>query len=162
MMIVAKLFAFWIALAVLNVSWTLNFDDSSFFSIYPVVSSTDIIGITTVTDAIFIMIMTVALSIYVVLAVYFHNTHIHPRIVAQLAKFDLLHLVTNNFKLYHEISMWLLFTWIANFLVLINSVGGRTLFGVPTFSILFTAFLTVVFLKDTGREIESENLNKSK
>lgn len=159
-MILAKLWAFWVVVSSLNVTWSLNIDEGSFLNIYPIVGGGDIITFTNLADSIFISLMIVGLAFYVILSLYFHNTHISPKLISKLAKYNLLYLVRDNFKLYHEVAMWLVFTWIANLLVLVNSFTGKTFIGIPTFSILFTAFLTVVFLKDASNELINKHIKK--
>jgi hypothetical protein len=155
-LVLAKIVAFWLIISTMNINWTLNFDTKSFLGMYPLIRNEDIMSFTSYTDIIFLSIMLFGLVYYVLAAKFLHNTHINPKIIARLAKYNLLFLIKDNFRLYHEMVMWLIFTWIANFLVLVNSIDGRTMIGIPTFSILFTAFLTVVFIKDACLELEKK------
>lgn len=157
MLVLAKIIAFWIVLSFFNIAWSINFDSQSFLGMYPILKNSDLIAFVTTTDVIFVSIMIVGLIYYLFVAKYLHNTHVSPRVIAKLAKYNMLFLIKDNFKLYHEIVMWFIFTWIANVLVLANSFTGKTMIGVPTFSILFTAFLTVVFIKDACLELENKN-----
>ncbi len=159
-MLIAKILGFWLMVMCLNIPWTINIDSDGFLGIYPLLMSNSIVNAASFMDIIFIWGMLLGLIYYVLVALYFHNTHIHPRVISKLVRFNLLYLVKNNFNLYHEMIVWLIFAWLANILVLVNSVAGKTFIGIPTFSILFTAFLTVVFFKDACKELDKKEYER--
>lgn len=156
LMLIAKIVGFWLTVMSLNIPWTINIDSDGFLGIYPLLMSNTVVQAASFMDMIFIWIMLLGLLYYLLIALFFHSTHLHPKIISKLVKFNLLYIVKNNFNLYHEIIVWLMFAWLANILVLINSVAGKTFIGIPTFSILFTAFLTVVFFKDACKELDKK------
>lgn len=154
-LVLAKIFAFWLMVMSLNIPWTINLDASNFLGVYPLINDNSLIRATSYMDLIFIWIVLLGLVYYLFVALIFHSSHVHPKVLTKLVKYNLTHLLKSNFNLYHEIIAWLLFAWVANILVLINSVAGRSFIGIPTFSICFTAFLTVVFFKDACNELEN-------
>ena len=154
-MLLAKLAGFWLMVMSLNIPWTINFEAGTYPGIYPFITDSNLSRAASFVDTVFVWVMLIGLFYYVFTALFLHNSHVHPKVISRLVKYNMLHLIKDNFNLYHEIIVWLIFAWIANILVLLNSLEGKTIIGIPTFSILFTAFLTVVFFKDACNELEN-------
>ena len=103
------------------------------------------------------MYATVALGMLFVIirAVYLHNSHIKPTLVARLANYNLLTLVRDSYDVYHSAAVWLIFTWVANTVIIINAIAGQSFSWVAVIATFISIVSTLVLFQDVYKEIEN-------
>lgn len=85
---------------------------------------------------------------------YFHQSHIHPKLQAKLARLNLESLISSSYHLYHQAVIWLVFLWLTVGFLVLSSVLGITY---PVIAII--AFVVSVnFSWVLAVDIESEIL----
>jgi hypothetical protein len=118
------------------------------------INTSSLIVLSSYSDLLFILFMSTSFGIYVVRAIFFHDTHVDPRLVATLVKFNFYGIIKDIYTLYHEVFMWLVFTLIANLVVGLNVFLGKTYFWVFLLGIIVLVGLTVVLVKDVEKEVK--------
>ncbi len=163
LMITAKFIGLYIVLNVFNIDWGIENTADAFISSRPVVMGDDIQFVSSYSDLFLLVIMTFGFSFYVIRAVFFHTSHINPTLLSRLAINGLLGLVKDSFEVYRKASVWLLFVWITNITILINTVFGRTYEWVLIVGLVISTTLTIILLRDVAYEIQlaQNNLKKA-
>jgi len=106
-----------------------------------------------------IMMAVVLLGFGIVLfrAHFLHSTHIPPKLTGQLTKLKLEHFILDTFEIYHQVMVWLSFTWITTIVIFIYSIsGGSVSLGLISFLFSFTA--TYIYTKDIEIELKAQRL----
>lgn len=154
-MILAKLFGVLAVLWFFNIPYTLRDYFSNVYSLRFIISEENIQNVTAYSDLIMYLIIAMLFSINIVRAIFLHSTHISPSMMNRLANRNLLRLVQSSYEIYHSATIWLIFLWVSNILVLINVFSGVSLLWVGVVSFLLSIFLTAILLQDVYREIEN-------
>jgi len=128
---------------------------SSLFSVTPVVPAEDLKFITTFSDLFMYIGIATFFSYVVIKAVFFHNTHVKPKLVTALANQNLLKLVQNTYEIYHMGAIALIFTWMANAIIIVNALSGRTFPWLAIASLISAVSITAILLLDVYKEIEN-------
>ncbi len=124
-------------------------------AVSPMVSKQDLITITSYSDLIMYAFVAGLFSVVLIKAVFFHNTHAKPTLVAKLAHSNMLSLIQNSYEIYHSASIHLVFLWIATSIVIFNSAVGNTYSWIAVLSTISSIVLTAILLQDVYREIEN-------
>lgn len=159
LLIVGKVFGWYITIKFFALQWQVNFVNNELISVYPVVFEKDLMIASSYSDLIMLLIILAGYLFITIRAVYFHNTHIDPRLVTRLANVNLLGLVKDSFKIYYRAAMWLVFTLVGLLIVSFNAITGKTFFWVPLVGIVLFVGISVFLLKDVEEEIERERKN---
>ncbi|MBN1915624.1 hypothetical protein JW796_01340 [Candidatus Dojkabacteria bacterium] len=152
-MIVGKVFGIYLVAKAFGFEWALQNSADSFISLKPIFAEKDIIIVSSYSDLIMLLFVLMGLSFTLFRALYLHASHIDPRFVAKLATNNLLDLVKDSFDVYHESSMWLLFTWITTLAIFLNVLLERTYIWILVISMLCCFGFTLILLRDVGKEI---------
>lgn len=101
------------------------------------------------------------LSWVLIRAHYLHETHVHPKLAAQLARWNLAHLVEGTFEIYHEALVWISYLWLTTLLFGVESYFGLSYLWVFGLSLLFACVATVLFVADVEKEFGfTKEINK--
>lgn len=161
LLIVGKVIGLYLVINLGGFEWQINFDNNTIFSVYPVVWEHDLTVISSYSDLILMLIMLSGFGFYTIRAIYFHDTHVDPQMVAKLVKFNVLDLVSSSYKIFLKATIWFIFNWVAVALISWNSIIGKTFFWVALFAIISVISLSVILLKDIESEIEFGKKNLS-
>lgn len=154
LLIISKVFGLYLGIAIFGLEWQMEFVNNSIFSVYPVVYESDLAILSSISDAVMILVMCIGFGWVVFRSIHLHETHIDPRTVAKLAKYNALGLVKSSYKIYHSASMWFVFTGIAVALSIYNAILGRTLWFVPLIGFFIFLTISIYLLRDIENEIE--------
>lgn len=159
-MICGKVFGLWFANYVFQLDWAIQTDPNEIFSVKIVYFSLqDRMTATSYSNIIMFSSVFVGFSLILIRALYFHSTHISPRMLARLATRNLLHLIKDSFEIYHQASVWLVILWLCLFAVLINVLIERAYSWTALFSFICTISATVMLLRDVASEISIARKN---
>lgn len=162
LMVAGKFIGLYLVLNFFNLDWGVENTPNTLISARPVLMSEDLSFVSSYSDLLVITLMLLGFSYYVLRAVFLHSSHIDPRIITRLAVHGLLDLVKDSFEIYHRASIWLLFLWLTNITILINTLLGKTYTWVLIVSFIVSMLLTVILLRDVAYEINlaQNKLNK--
>jgi len=152
-LIVSKLIGFFLALNILHINWFVSRDSfaDSILNVFIIVPNNFAQQITvSYSNVIMMTIMIIVLSIKIFQSEYLDDTKVSPRLLMKLAENNLLGLIRNSFDLYYENFLWLIFTWIGLFSVMINTLMGSSYPYIFYLSIIFVSILTVLFIRSTN------------
>ena len=162
-MICGKVAGLWFANSVFNLDWGIVSDPNNFFSVRIVYGTlAEQITATTYSNLLMYIFVFVGFLFILIRALYFHSTHITPRMLAKLATNNLLNLISDSFEIYHKASVWLIILWLANFALLINVFSGKAYTWTGAVSFVCSVLTTVVLLRDVSKEIEFAKKNVHK
>ena len=154
-LILGKLVGVLLTLWYFNIPFSLRDYFSNIYSLRFIVQEESIKSVTSYSDLIMYIVIAVFFSITIIRAVFLHNTHVKPTLVTKLANSNLLRLVQSSYDIYHASTVWLIFLWVANIIVLINVFSGNTMAWVLIFCTISSVLLTAALLQDVFKEIES-------
>ncbi len=160
--VVGKFVGLIITVNVFSLPWTVQEIPESFFTIRPALLSDDLIVANSYSDLIMFLLLALGFSLILIQAAFFHNSHIHPRLLVKLANNNLLGLIKSSFDLYHNAVIWLLFNWLAVFTIIINVLTQKTYLWIGGVSLITAIVFTVTLLQDVYREIEISKRNLGK
>jgi hypothetical protein len=159
-MIVSKFFGIALAVNLFGVEWYVNYG-TNFWSVYPVVGSQDILLVSSISDIVMLTALLGGLVYYVLQAVIFHDSHINPRTVARLVKYNLLGVINNSSKIYYSAGVWGGFALFAIVLTVINILTLKTYWWVGLIAILIFIISVMFLVKDVEEEIDRAKKNLS-
>lgn len=162
LMVVSKFLGLVLTINIFNLPWTLKEVPQTFFSIRPGLLSEDIITANSYSDLIMYLVLAIGFSFVLVQATHFHDSHIQPRLLMRLANNNLAGLVRSSFDIYHAAAIWTIFIWLANILIWINVVMGKTYTWIGVGSLIADVVFTVLLLQDVYKEIELSKRNLGK
>lgn len=154
-LVAGKAFGVLFAARIFDIEITIREYSNSIVNLSPAVSAEDLNTITAYSDLIMYCFIAAYFSFVIVKAVFLHDTHAKPELVARLANQNLLKLIQNSYEIYHMATIALAFLWIANILILVNSFSGVTMEWIAVFSTLSSIGLTTALLQDVHREIQN-------
>lgn len=154
LLVIGKFFGLYISIQVFNLQWGLRNIPNSFFSLRPIFYSEDIIVASTYSDIFMFLVIAVGFSITLIQALFFHSSHVDPNLVSRLGSKNLLGLIKSSFDLYHKASIWALFLWLTNILIIFNVLTYKTEVWVLLVTTIISIVLTVLMLRDVHQEIE--------
>lgn len=149
-MVLGKLVGVLLTIWIFNIPFTLRDYFNNFYSLRFVVSEENLRTVTSYSDLIMYIFVAIFFSFNIVRAIYLHNSHVKPTLITRLANSNLLKLIQSSYEIYHSATIWLIFMWVSNILVLVNVFAGNTFSWI---GILVT--LTSILLSDVYREIEN-------
>lgn len=155
--IIAKLGGIYLAGALFNIHIDLSGSVTSFLSFQNLVNAKEIVTISSYSDLFMYLGVAVGMSVILIQALYLHESHITPGTINKLAKYNLLSLVRGSFELYHSGIIWLIFMWLANIVVLINTTRALTDIWTLCICTIFSISYSIIFMKDLFAEIELTN-----
>jgi hypothetical protein len=143
--------------ALFNIHVDLTAAPASWLTFQNLVSANGILTVSSYSDLFMYLGIAVGMSVILVQALYLHDSHITPNMINRLAKNNLLSLIRSSFELYHSGVIWLLFLWLANILILINTIRSLTNLWTLLVCTIFTISYSIIFMKDLFAEIELNN-----
>ncbi len=153
-LIIGKVVGIYLVARIFNLEWALQNSADSFFSLRPVFAEKDVLTVSSYSDLIMLLFVLLGMSFSLFRALYLHSSHIDPRFVAKLATNNLLNLIKDSFDVYHEASMWLVFTWIATFTIFLNVLMEKTYIWIFALGLISCFAFTLILIRDVGKEIE--------
>ncbi|MBD3363416.1 hypothetical protein GF362_06890 [Candidatus Dojkabacteria bacterium] len=161
LIILGKVLGLYIIISLFGLEWQMNFENNALIGVYPVVFEKDLLLASSGSDLIMLLVVLSGLAFETIRGVYFHNTHVDPKIIVRLTKVNLLGLVKDSFQIYYKASMWFVFSVVGVIYVILNSIQGRTFFWVPISGTIILIILTVLLIRDIELEIEKGKENLS-
>ncbi len=162
LLVVGKFVGLVLTVNFFNLPWTVKEIPESFFTIRPALLSEDLIVANSYADLIMFFVLALGFSLILIQAAFFHNTHIHPRLLVKLANNNLLGLIKSSFDLYHSAVIWLIFNWIAVIILWIDVLSQKTYLWIGGVALITAIVFTVTLLQDVYREIEISKRNLGK
>ncbi len=153
LMVAGKFIGLYLVLNIFNLEWGVENTPNSIVSARPVLLGEDLAFASSYSDLFVILLMLLGFSYYVIKAVFFHSSHIDPRLATRLAINGLFDLVKDSFEIYNKASIWLLFVWLTNVTIIVNTLMGKTYTWVLLFSVTISLLLTIILLRDVAYEI---------
>lgn len=154
-MILGKLIGVLGTLYFFNIPFTIRDYFSQVYSSRFIVQSDYISVVTSYSDIVMYFILALVFSIFLVRAIFFHDTHLKPSVITKLANSNLLSLVKSSYEIYQSAIVWLIFLWISNFLIIVNVFSGNTYLWIGVVCTIFSLFFTTLLFQDVYREIEN-------
>lgn len=94
-------------------------------------------------------------TIFVLLrAHFFHESHIHPRLQAKLARLNLETIIAPSYHLYHQALIWLTFLWLTVAFLVISTILGITYPVISAVAFIIAANFSWILAMDVEKEIE--------
>ena len=154
-MIFGKFIGVAITLRLFNLPWTVGQVANSVFSNGNIIRAEDLKTVISYSDLIMYIVVALGMVLILVRAIYLHNSHIKPSLVARLANYNLLSLIRDSYDVYHSAAVWLIFTWVANTIVIINALSGQSFPWVAAIATIASIVATLVLFQDVYKEIEN-------
>ncbi|MEP7103964.1 MAG: hypothetical protein ABI721_04630 [Candidatus Dojkabacteria bacterium] len=154
-MIFGKFIGVAITIRLFNLPWTVGQVANSVFSNGNIIRPEDLQTVISYSDLIMYMLVAIGMAVALGRAIYLHNSHVKPSLVARLANYNLLSLITDSYDIYHSATVWLLFTWIANLIVIINVISKQSFPGIAILVTIISIASTLILFQDIYKEIEN-------
>ncbi len=122
--------------------------DSVFASLQPVTSLSAVAILSSYSDLFMFVFVSIGFLVTLVFALYFHDTHFNADTFAKLVKVNLVSLLRSSYQIYHAGVVWLIFTWLSNFVVLFNVVAGSTEPWILAITVVLSLLLTTMLSRD--------------
>lgn len=155
LMVASKFLGLYMAIEFFGLDWGINNNPNQLISTRPVLYPDELVVASTYSDLFLLVVMISGFSFHIIRAVYFHASHISPRILVRLSVRGLLGLVKGSYEIYHRATIWLIFLWISLVTVLLNYFTEKTDAWVLLFGAGVSLLLTVIFIRDVIYEINS-------
>jgi len=154
LMVVSKFVGIFLIIRLFGLEWSIQETPNNIFSFQTVLSSQDVVLVTSYSDLIMFSILAIGFSVNILKAIFLHNSHISSELLNRLASVNLLTLIKNSYEIYHSASVWLIFMWIAALISLSNALSGSTFGWVGITTLIVSILLTVIFFQDVYKEVE--------
>lgn len=92
---------------------------------------------------------------------FFHESHIHPRLQAKLARLNLETLIAPSYHLYHQAVIWLTFLWLTVAFLILSTIIDITYPVISAIAFIVAANFSALFAMDIEKEIEITKLNQN-
>ncbi len=155
LMVFGKFFGIFAISRIIGIEVNVREYTDSLLAVSPMVTEEELLIITSYSDLIMYAVVAGLFSIVVIRAVFFHDTHTKPTLVAKLANSNMLKLIQNSYEIYHSASIHLVFVWVATAIVIFNAVAGNTYAWIGILSVIGSIILTAILLLDVYKEIEN-------
>lgn len=155
LLVVSKFLGILLVAQIFSIDLYIEQSNNNILSFQTILSSKDTILVTSYSDLLMFGLVALGFSLNLILAIFFHNTHIKPITLMKLSDRNLLNLVKSSYELYHSGSIWLLFLWISTFIITANVFNNLAYPWVAILSVVVSIVLTTIFLQDVYREIEN-------
>ncbi len=133
---------------------TLVWQQVQGFIYRPEVNTANLVDFATYSDLIFFVVVLLGLSVNIISAFYFHDSHVENTLLIKLAKFNLLNLIKASAQLYQKAFIWLVYSWISLTLIIVNVAQQQTAPWLGITCFLATLLLTTFIIYDAYRELE--------
>jgi len=153
LLIIGKLVGIFVAIKLYNIPLTTKEYANQLFSTVGVATYSDLVHITSFSDIIMYLSVATYFSIILFRAIYFHDSHVKPSLVAKLATHNLLKLIQTSYQIYHKAFISIVFVLIANALIILNVFQNTTHVWIALISGIFTISLMLGLLYDVYREV---------
>ncbi len=162
-MICGKVAGLCFANLVFNLNWGILTDPNNFFSVKIVYETLNqqIIA-TSYSNLMMYLFVLIGFTFILIRALYFHSSHISPKILAKLATNNLLNLIANSFEIYYQSSVWLIMLWLAFFALFINVLLGNSFVWTCITTFISNIVATTLLLRDVTKEIKISKKNLPK
>lgn len=139
----------------------LAFSDTRDALLYlrPVVVDQQIVDLSTYSDLFMFLVVSIGFLVVIIRSAVLNESRVSVDTVTKLAKFNLVKIVRSSYELYHSGVVWLIFTWVANFIIVLNYISQKTQLWLLVISSIFTLLLTVLLLRDVFKEIQLTRKN---
>jgi hypothetical protein len=152
-LLLGKLLGVYLTIFIFDIDFGFATNASVFFSFTPVVASEYVQLVSSYSDLFMFVLVGAGFTYVLTTALFMHDSHIEVATINVLAKYNLLGLIKSSYQLYHSGIIWLAFTWIANFVVLVNVMLGKTYSWILIVTTLFALALSVALFRDLFREL---------
>jgi hypothetical protein len=161
LMIFSKFIGVFITIFLFDVNWSLKEYTNDLFIFGATKNLNDAMIITTYSDLFMYLAMAMFFSFSVIRAIFFHDTHISQDLLYKLTVNNLSNLVKSSFIIYKAASVWLVFTIIANLIIIVNIAQGKSFVWSGIITTLVTIGLGIILLGDVVKEIKAQRKIKN-
>lgn len=154
LLIIGKLAGIFVAIRLYNVPLNTKEYANQLFAPVGVSNFSDLALITSFSDIIMYVSVATYFSLILVRAIYFHDSHAKPTLVAKLATHNLLKLIQTSYQIYHQAFISIVFVLIANALIILNVIQNTSYVWIAIVSGIFTLGLIFGLLFDVYREVK--------
>jgi len=113
----------------------------------------------TYSNIIMYLVIFIGFAVRIFQARFLHNDHISPRLLTKLAENNLLSILKSSFDIYLEGSIWLVFSWIAWFIVFVHYLLSLNSLTLCLVILVIQILSTTVFFRQLNREFEESKKN---
>ena len=117
-------------------------------------NSQDYLFINSYSTLAMIVILGSGLLYILVKALYFHDTHISPRLTTKLFHHRLATLIQSSFELYSQGVIWLIYLYLISAVSIILAVFDYTYGWIPVVAVFLCGISTIVLIIDVEKELE--------
>lgn len=153
--IVTKLFSVVLLLNIFGIPWSFSTNSESLFNISENIPSKYLVEIISYSDLITYIVIAIGFSTRLIQAIFFHRTHIKPSLIIKLAQKNMLSLIQGSYEIYNKAFVWLIFLWLINVIILINTLNNVTHFWIFLVCTISTIVLTSSLLHDVKSEAKA-------
>src|SRR5688500_8880146 len=111
LVIFGKFIGIAIVISYFKLPYTVNNYTSNVLNGTLTISAEHVELIFTYSDVIMFVLIALGFSLHLIRAIFFHDTHLSPKIITQLADLNLLNLIKDTYEIYHKAAVWLGFLW---------------------------------------------------
>lgn len=159
-MICGKVAGLWLANVIFNLEWGIDTQPNNFFSVHIVYKTLeDQTTAASYSNLVMYLFVFIGFLVVLIRALYFHSSHISPRVIARLATHNLLNLISDSFEIYHKASVWLVMLWLSLLALIINVLLRRAYTWTAALAFFCTIIATIILFRDISREIEMSRKN---
>lgn len=94
------------------------------------------------------LVLVIGTAWLLILAHYFHETHIQPKKAAKIEETGLSFLIINTHSLYHRLTIWLSILWFVSLLCLMESLNGLAYFWMSIVLLTISCVFTYILAED--------------
>lgn len=153
-MVVAKLVGVFLCIYIFNVQWTVRDYTNSIFTTQTAVELDKLEMVSSYSDLFVLAVISTGVVIQIVRALYLHPNNIQPKLLAKLARRNLLSLVSGSFDIFYHAAVWTIFSWLAAFTIGLNALTGKTNSWLVLIAVLLSISFTIFLLRDVYAQIE--------
>lgn len=153
-MIAGKFFGLMIAIRITASSFSVSDFAANQFLKYTLVPTDQLVAVSTYSDIVLLLIMSVGVAWQLFSAVFLHQSHISPKLLSRLVDRNWTNLIKGSYNLYHAATMWVAYFWVTTITIVLNALLGKTNQVVALIAIIFAIGFTAVLLRDVYEEIK--------
>lgn len=118
----------------------------------------DLISQNTFSDFVMYSVVFAGCVVILVKMIYFHQSHINPKVVLNLAQKNLLNIIQTTMDLYTLAFTWFIFLYLITFYILISAFVGDVSMQIGIILFIVSTLLGWILVRDI--ELEIENVTK--
>lgn len=162
-LVVSKVFGLYLATQIYHFEWFVKSSSTtgSVFSVRFVFESPQAANLVNTFSNVFMYLVLFGACVLVLLrAYYLHSTHQSPRVIARLAKANLLNLISDTQEILADAFVWYTALWIATAVCILSVVNNNAELWIAPVAFIFSLYLSTSLVTDMDKEVDSGTLKK--